>query len=273
MKTIKFISILLILLSAFSLNMHAQRDQLELGIRTLKLGNTYREAREWDQATKYLKQGYDIVRKLKNDYWIAVAHEFYGYLYHDAAQVSNLDESYQDAINSFDEAIRLYRNVINQKDGSNSAVSLAKLRMIYDEKTKLSNGMTAGYTLKGAAVKTFFDISQASRYQDEVVILDLSGRDITTFPAQIKNFSNLERLDLSNNEITKIPEGVFSELGRLKELNLDRNYDLSMLPVDIPKLSNLEVLRLRGTNISKQELVDLSKLLPSTIIYADKPLD
>lgn len=273
MKLLKYSTAMIIVLLAFSISLQAQKDQIELGIRYLKLGNSYRESHEWDQATKYLREGYNIVRRQNNDYWTAVAHEYYGYFYRDAAKVNNLDESYQDAINSFDEAISIYRRIIGQKDGSNIAVPLAKLRMMYDETAKLKQGMTVGYSLKGAKSKTFFDISQASRYPDDVVILDLSATDLTTFPAQIKNFHNLERLDLSNNELQKIPEGIFSELRNLKEINLDRNYDLNMLPADIATIPNLEVLRLRNTSISKQELVDLSKMLPMTIIYADKPLD
>ncbi len=273
MKIIKILSAFLILMTLFTLSLDAQRDRLELGIRYLKLGNSYREAREWNQATDYLKKGYDVVRNLRNEYWTAVAHEYWGYFYRDAAKVNNLNESFQDAINSFDQAIEIYRDIISQKDGSNIAVPLAKLRMLYDETNNLRNGMTVGNALKGAANKTFFDLNQALKYPNDVVILDLSRSDLTTFPQRIQEFINLERLDLSGNEITKIPEGIFSNLKKLKEINLDRNFDLTMLPADITALPNLEILRIRNTNISKQELVDLAKMMPRTIIYADKPLD
>ena len=47
MKLLKYSTAMIIVLLAFSISLQAQKDQIELGIRYLKLGNSYRESHEW----------------------------------------------------------------------------------------------------------------------------------------------------------------------------------------------------------------------------------
>jgi Tetratricopeptide repeat len=53
-----------------------------LGVRYLKLGNSYREARNYDLAQTYIKKGLEMV-KYRNSYWEAVGYEYLGLLYRD----------------------------------------------------------------------------------------------------------------------------------------------------------------------------------------------
>jgi hypothetical protein len=62
-------------------------------------------------------------------------------------------------------------------------------------------------------------------------------------------FEKLERLDLSKNQLDKLPED-FGKLSNLRHLDLDGN-QLEMLPEDFCKLSNLKTLYLEGNRLSK----------------------
>jgi tetratricopeptide (TPR) repeat protein len=50
----------------------------DLGVRYLKLGDTYREARKYDMAQEYIQRGFDLVRGRGSRYWEAVAYEYWG---------------------------------------------------------------------------------------------------------------------------------------------------------------------------------------------------
>lgn len=50
-------------------------------------------------------------------------------------------------------------------------------------------------------------IEQASREETEE--LDLSYKGISTLPPEIGSLTNLQRLDLHNNQLTTLPETIF----------------------------------------------------------------
>ncbi|XP_010184814.1 PREDICTED: malignant fibrous histiocytoma-amplified sequence 1 [Mesitornis unicolor] len=62
--------------------------------------------------------------------------------------------------------------------------------------------------------------------------LILSKNEIVDFPSEIQSLVCLERLELNQNQIRVIPEGVFSHLSRLKHLRLNNNH-LGALPRDL----------------------------------------
>jgi hypothetical protein len=64
-------------------NSPAQTSTSELGLRYLKLGNTHREARNFESASFYLSRGLDLVRGRGSKYWEAVANEYLGLLHRD----------------------------------------------------------------------------------------------------------------------------------------------------------------------------------------------
>ena len=61
-------------------------NNFKLGLRFLKLGNTYRESNNYELSQKYLLKGFDIIKKSNDIYWLAVAYEFLGYYYRDIEQ-------------------------------------------------------------------------------------------------------------------------------------------------------------------------------------------
>jgi hypothetical protein len=83
-----------------------------LGIRYLKLGNSYREARNYDLAQLYLRRGLDMVRN-RNTYWEAVGYEYLGLLYRDLGDR-------QLALEYLRTAASLYDRVISMRDNQGS---------------------------------------------------------------------------------------------------------------------------------------------------------
>ncbi len=83
-----------------------QSGTSELGLRYLKLANSYREARNTDMAQYYARRGYDLVRGRGSRYWEAVANEYLGLIYRDMGD-------YATALDYLRRAESTYRTVIS----------------------------------------------------------------------------------------------------------------------------------------------------------------
>lgn len=91
--------------------------------------------------------------------------------------------------------------------------------------------------------------------------LDLSGRNLSgSLKAEIRLLTNLEVLNLSQNQFTGLPAEV-GQLSKLRVLNLSNN-PFTGLPHELGNLSNLELLDLRGTNYAKADLDIIKGKLP-----------
>ncbi len=87
----------------------------ENAIEFLKLGNSWREAQDYDNAKFYLDKGYNMIQKYNNDYWTAVAYEYYGYYYRDIGDK-------EQALDYLEKAYEIFRQIITLKTGSPTAV-------------------------------------------------------------------------------------------------------------------------------------------------------
>ena len=94
------------------------------------------------------------------------------------------------------------------------------------------------------------------------VLLDLSGKSLSKFPAAVLEFTELEALDLSNNYLKELPASI-NKLRNLRWLTLDRN-QLRELPHSICELSSLEVLSVEKNKLS---------VLPSNIKHLENLRD
>ncbi len=89
-----------------------------LGVRYLKLGNSYREARNYDLAQYYIKRGIDMVRGGRvGTYWEAVGYEYLGLLYRDMGDR-------QLALEYLRTAASLYDRVVTMRNGQGSDEAL-----------------------------------------------------------------------------------------------------------------------------------------------------
>lgn len=84
---------------------YGKGNDLEQGIRFLKLGNSYREIGFYNEAKDYLQKGKKIIAQHKNTYWLAVSEEYFGLLESDQG-----DE--KAAENHFIEAVKLYDKIL-----------------------------------------------------------------------------------------------------------------------------------------------------------------
>ncbi|BAY78185.1 Miro domain-containing protein [Nostoc linckia NIES-25] len=104
-------------------------------------------------------------------------------------------------------------------------------------------------------------IEQAAK--DKVRELDLSGKDLTTLPAEIGRLTNLRELYLNSNLLTTLPVEI-SQLSNLTVLALSSN-QLTMLPVEIVQLSNLTVLNLSSNQLTMLP-IEIGQLSNLTIL-------
>ena len=95
------------------------------------------------------------------------------------------------------------------------------------------------------------ECSGLSEIKPSCTVLDLSYDNLSSLPEGIfQGLSNLQELDLYNNNLSSLPQGIFQGLSNLQGLNLNRN-NLSSLPQGIFQgLSNLQTLSLADNNLS-----------------------
>jgi Leucine rich repeat/Leucine Rich repeats (2 copies) len=98
----------------------------------------------------------------------------------------------------------------------------------------------------------------------DVRTLNLSHNALSgALPAEIRQLTHLEYLDLSHNQFTGVPAEI-GQLTELRYLNLSHN-QITGLPYEIGNLKKLETLDLTGTAYAAQDLVKIKEGLPSTV--------
>jgi Leucine-rich repeat (LRR) protein len=281
-------NILLIFIFLTYVSISAQPN-IELAIRNIKLGNTYREGKDFDNAAKFINEGLQIALKLNTfngKYWTAAAYENLGYLYRD---MSMRDESKK----NFEKALEIYRKIIKQEDGSQIAMInvLNRISDLNFANTKMpakgaetSNNSVAIYVNK--KLKSLPDdipvnvsslILKQNRFRNfpdgiinlrNLEYLDLSDNRLKNISENINVLNKLHYLDLSNNRLDKLPASI-SELNNLQELNLSGN-KFKSVNFDICKLQNLRYLNLQNNKIDFEEILKLVRCLPNTVLVFDK---
>jgi len=104
------------------------------------------------------------------------------------------------------------------------------------------------------------------------ITLDVSNKHLKEVPKTIKNFSNIEFLYLSTNDIKGIPDHFFTSLPHLKWLDFRHNL-LTSIPSSIGEHRQLRTLLLQGNQITRLpvELGNVPSLTGLNI--ADNPVE
>ncbi len=91
--------------------------------------------------------------------------------------------------------------------------------------------------------------------------LDLSNQNLTKVPDNVFNNTNLEALNISNNKITGALQGEIRKLQNLRVLDASNNL-MTGVPAEIGQLQNLEVLDLSYNKLTglPNELGNLKNL-------------
>jgi hypothetical protein len=268
-------------------------SKYELGKRYLKLGNTYREAKDYDNAFRYIQKGQDVFNKQNNSeerYWYAVSQEYLGYYYRDLNLLHNANRLLSDAE-------QIFSDVLTQADGSQIAISNKKIRMkkgleknfindnirkIKEEKPFIVNLDNRNLTdLPGNFNANKVDNlsianNQLTRLPERINsfntlrLLNVAHNQISVFP-YMNNLKKLRHLDFSNNQLTEIGASI-GDLRSLQYLNLSNNPNLVYISNEIFKLNNLEVLDISNTALPRYLIDDLIANLPNTnVIYTITP--
>lgn len=82
--------------------------------RALKLGSSYREARNYDLAQKYIQRGIELANKAGNRYWEATGYEYLGLVYRD---IGDRDA----ALSALQKASDMFTGIIKQPNGSQNS--------------------------------------------------------------------------------------------------------------------------------------------------------
>jgi uncharacterized protein HemY len=82
MKKIAFIFCMCLLVTGVTLGQDYYK-KINTALRYVKLGNTLREAQQYDLSEKYLRQGLQIITEQGDRYWEAATYENLGLLYKD----------------------------------------------------------------------------------------------------------------------------------------------------------------------------------------------
>lgn len=78
-----------------------------------------------------------------------------------------------------------------------------------------------GFVSFGQTEKVYTSLKEALKNPEQVLHLDLSDQSLTKISKKIQKFTNLKTLDLSGNQIQKLPD--FNNLRKLEKLNLSGN--------------------------------------------------
>ena len=104
MKKIAFFLFFFCLLATIVASGQDYYKKINTALRYVKLGNTLREAQQYDLSEKYLRQGLQIITEQGDKYWEAATYENLGLLYKDQDKPA-------EAARYFDKALVIYRQL------------------------------------------------------------------------------------------------------------------------------------------------------------------
>ena len=85
----------------------------------------------------------------------------------------------------------------------------------------------------------FNSIDAAIEHPEAVLYLNLSEQGLTEVPEEVRQFVNLQELELWENELTELPDWI-GELSRLRILYLDDN-NIETLPESLGGLERMQI--------------------------------
>jgi Leucine-rich repeat (LRR) protein len=111
----------------------------------------------------------------------------------------------------------------------------------------------------------YTSVPEGTFRETEIERLDLSRNELSgALPGEVRFMASLISLDLSDNNFTGVPAEI-GQLSRLEDLNLSNN-PITGLPHELGNLKNLKMLDLRGTDYSEQDLEVIKRGLSAGVI-------
>lgn len=288
------------LLLAFSLSLlmppegYAQRKvpSKELAARFIKLGMSYREGGDADNALYFLNKGLSLSKQTKNRYWEAAAYEMIGLVYKDLRDKDR-------AVANLQKARRMYNDIIRSPNGSQIAIereidqaqmmdfdggfenesALAQqvetlrnqVDLLKSENAALREEIAmlrgeAGSSLDrfdGSRVDPRYDPRIDTRIDNGInqppPVPQLNGRYNSAFNVEPTNMLDLDALE-NMNGFTSLEEALKNPDAVVK-LDLQNN-GMKALPPEIGRFRNLQYLNVSLNQLSElpREIGNLSRL-------------
>ncbi len=94
----------------------------------------------------------------------------------------------------------------------------------------------------------YYNIEAAARNPEDVIVLDVRGQNLSTWPSFFSDMENLRELYISNNNFSSWPS-FFSDLRQLRVIDAENN-NFTSFPSYFSELKNLEILDLSGNPIT-----------------------
>ena len=95
-----------------------------------------------------------------------------------------------------------------------------------------------------------------------ITSINMSQNRMTNLPEEFANFESLLRLDLSFNSFHRIP-GAICWLTKLEYLNMEGNYHLTRLPLEMGNMSNLREFKLTASRFITPPQEIITKVAPN----------
>jgi len=251
---------------AFCSEIISAAPNYDLGRRYLKLGNTYREANEFEKALEFLQKGQKFFKNQSNfneKYWYAVSLEYLGYYYRDTKQFNR-------AKSSLSEAEMIFADIITQVDGSDVAVSqvLSGLKNsnmkrncpknpqnFHCDPYKGHNQNVCHSPFDAASMfenMTFDAPHFCPKFRQQVPynqssVLNLNNRNLTDFPGDFTD-NRVDYLSMCGNQLQRVPERI-NHFPTLQVLKLSNN-KISQFPF-LSNLKRLQTLDLSHNNLTE----------------------
>ncbi len=282
----KFSTLIILCLVFFSANgLISLNSDFHQAVRYIKLAGTYRQAKDFDNAFRYLNLSQKMLSQNKSKeaiYWRAAIKEGFALTYKDIGM-------YPEASKYLDSAINEFKAVIVQPDGSPLPLEHIREQLnemqITKQIIKPLQSLQNILNYDNQKLKEF-----PSDIPNNIENLSLSNNRFKTIPSGLANYNRIKYLDLSNNKIrdgrfnfSVLPNVLWLNLSNNKIRNLDESIsalkkieflDLSgnaikKIPFGLCELKTLKVLNLKDNKIPFEQITNLIKCLPNTNILYD----
>ena len=107
------------------------------------------------------------------------------------------------------------------------------------------------------------------KYSLDIIEIDLNSKKLLEIPKNINKFSNLQRLNLSSNQIIEIKEDTFKSLTNLRELSLGNNKITEIKENTFKSLTSLQTLHLCDNQMTEIKEDTFKSLISLKCLYID----
>jgi tetratricopeptide (TPR) repeat protein len=256
----------------------------ELAARFIKLGMSYREGGDADNALYFLNKGLSLSKQTKNRYWEAAAYEMIGLVYKDLRDKDR-------AVANLQKARRMYNDIIRSPNGSQIAIEreIEQAQMMdydggFENETALAQQVEtlrnqvdllksenaalreeiAMLRGEGASSLDRFDAGRYDNRMDNGInqpppVPQANGRYNSAFNVEPVNMLDLDALE-NMNGFTSLEEALKNPDAVIK-LDLQNN-GMKALPPEIGRFRNLQYLNVSRNQLSElpREIGNLSRL-------------